>query len=394
MFPLIAEISHKGGAPYLFYRVAARVTSDRYDHAESVVGKIRAVPVLDHEAERNRLAELVAGLANPEQMEEARLRKIAERQKEKEKPKPADTAGPAAEEAGAGAGAGERGAGAAATRGGRDRGARGRRSRAQSRGPWRWLIPVIVVVLVIAALLALLMTGSIPNPWFGGDQTVVSDSEEGESGADGLVTEGTGETGDGETGTDPEQGEAGEAGTDAGVAGDGGEATTTEEPETVLPEGWPPETLPAVRALQENPDVTILADRVIGPGGIEITLLDIINLVNRIATDNGYAPMDVIDPDRPDPDWIYPGNLFVLPNSTRYTVVKGDTLWEITVRYMVARLQQDYQAYVRLTDEHEAEATSAPRRRAIENELATIAADSHSENFTVMVEETLAEWED
>jgi len=84
----------------------------------------------------------------------------------------------------------------------------------------------------------------------------------------------------------------------------------------------------------------------------------------------------------------------VLPNATRYTVVKGDTLWEITVRYMVARLQQDYRAYVLFTEEHEAEATSPDRRSAIETELATIAANSHSENFTRMVEETLSEWEE
>jgi nucleoid-associated protein YgaU len=383
LYPFVGEISHREGKPYLFYRIAQRITSDRVGHAQTIAEKIAAVPIVDHEAERNRLAELVAGLANPEQMEEARLRKIAERKKEQAKAKtaPEDTAEDKRseeEKAAVAAAAGATGRGGSAGRGARG-GSKSRRS------PWRWIIPVGVIILVLAALLALLLTGSIPNPWFGKDDQGVADTA-GTTDATGTGTDGDGvAVGDGE--------DAGTEGTGTEGAGTEG-AIDTEPGETPLPEGWPPETLPAIQALAENPEVTILSDRVIGPGGIEITLLDIIALVNRIATDNGYARMDVIDPERPDPDWIYPGNLFVLPNTTRYTVVSGDTLWAITVRYMVARLQQDYRAYVLLTEEYDAADTTEARRRAIRDELLSIAEESHSENFTVLVEETLADWQE
>ena len=387
LLPVVAELSRRNGAPFIFYRFAQRITSDRFAHAESVAAKIVAAPLVDHEAERNRLMDLVAGLANPEQMEEARLRRIAERRK----PKPAEAT--AAEESGEG------GKGAAAEDGAARGGARpaagsrgaGTSRRGRSRGPWRWLIPVVVIVLLIAALLALLLTGSIPNPWFGKDDATAA--AEGRATDAGEPEEET-QAGDGDTvGEDTASGEDTAFGEDTASGEDTAGADGTEDAVTALPEGWPPETLPAVRALQDNPDVTILADRVIGPGGIEITLLDIIALVNRIAADNGYARMDAIDTGRPDPDWIYPGNLFVLPNGTRYTVVQGDTLWAITVRYMVARLQQDYRAYVLLTEEHQAAETSETRRRAIGAELESIGENSHSENFTALVERTLAEWE-
>ena len=82
------------------------------------------------------------------------------------------------------------------------------------------------------------------------------------------------------------------------------------------------------------------------------------------------------------------------PNGTRYNVVGGDTLWDITVRYMVARLGQDYDMFVRLTDEYEGDGTPDLRRSEIEAELLSIGDESHSENFTRMVEEKLGEWRD
>jgi hypothetical protein len=84
----------------------------------------------------------------------------------------------------------------------------------------------------------------------------------------------------------------------------------------------------------------------------------------------------------------------VLPNGTRYTVVEGDTLWDITVRYMVARLGQDYGQYVGLTAEYEGTETPDQRRGEIKTELQLVGDESHSENFTRMVEEKLVEWRD
>lgn len=388
--PLIGEISYRDNVPYLFYRFASRITSDRVAHADQVVQKMKAAPLFDFESERDRLADLVAGIANPEQMEEARLRRIAERKK----PKLVEVAAPADEKK---LEATEEQDEAAATSGGRTARGTGGAGRGGSPrgGPWRWLLPVAVIVVVLVALGALLATDTIPNRWFG-DDTLTEDSgaegtaaqdtaaEDTARGDDVVVADGGDESGTGDANVKADT--TADAGTDGP---DGSEAGGT-----ALPEGWPPETLPAIQVLKEIPGVIITNERVIGPGGIEITVMDIIGLVNRVATENGFAPMHVLDPERPDPDWIFPDYVFALPNGTRYTVVDGDTLWHITIRYMVARLGQDHEMYLRLAEEYEGDGMSDQRRGEIESELQLIGDESHSENFTRIVQKKLAEWRD
>jgi hypothetical protein len=342
------------------------------EHARSLADRILAVPRVDYESERARLAELIDALADPDQMEEARLRKIAERKKAPP-PSAGDGEKPESESAGDG-GAG----GAAKVRsGGSGRGTtRGRRR--GGGGPWRWLLPLIIVLLLLLGLGALLVTGTIPNRWFGEDTETDA------------VSDGDGITEDGQEpgGPEPVEPGPGEAGPAEPEPPDDDGAQSSGPPE------WEEQAAPALRALEDTPGVIVTRERVIGPGGIEITIRDIITLVNRIATDNGYARMDAIESDRPDPDWIYPGNLFVLPNGTRYTVVRGDTLWEITVRYMVARLAQDYENYLGYVGEYDATGTTANRRDQIAAELERISEESHSENFQKLVREKLNEWRD
>ncbi len=406
--PLIGEIVRDGEREYLFYRFAARVTGDRYAHAERVVEKIHALPAVDFAAERKRLTDLIAGLATPEQMDEARLRRIAEASKKKraaDKRAATSARGSESEEAGgsqadsSGRGDGTTPAGENA-RGGRaaarDRAAGSRRGRsAQRRTPGarrkkqrrRWVLPVAALLVLIAILLALLLTGTISSPWFGPTAPVVTEEEP--TPPDAVDPDAVDPDVADPDAVDPDVADPDAVDPDA-VDPD------APDPDAVprLPEGWPEDSLPAIRALEETPGVTITDTSVIGPGGVEITLRDIIDLVNRIATENGYAPMGVIDPERPDPDWIYPGNLFVLPDGTRYTVVQGDTLWEITVRYMVARLRSDYDRYTRLVVEYEDEATGEARRSEITESLAALGAASHTENFTRLVEGTLDRWEE
>lgn len=69
-------------------------------------------------------------------------------------------------------------------------------------------------------------------------------------------------------------------------------------------------------------------------GIIQITVLDVFYLVNEIADTNGYRRLDSPKDIRPDPNWIYPGNRFKLPDSSVYIVKRGDTLWGITTRYI------------------------------------------------------------
>ncbi|MCX7787285.1 MAG: LysM peptidoglycan-binding domain-containing protein [Spirochaetes bacterium] len=69
-------------------------------------------------------------------------------------------------------------------------------------------------------------------------------------------------------------------------------------------------------------------------GNISITVMDVFYLVNEIADANGYRRLDSPKDLRPDPNWIYPGNQFKLPDSSLYVVKRGDTLWGITTRYI------------------------------------------------------------
>lgn len=350
--PVIAEIRSHNDTTFLFYRFGARITGDRVGHAERVVEKIVSLPHFDFESERMRLAELIEGLADPEQMEEARLKKIAERKKPAPKPAAPVTTGDTKDEGEAD----ERKTSASG---------RGSRRRALQRGPRRWLIPLIVVLLLLG-LGAVLFTDFI---------------------FDSLIDWGTRQTNEEPADSDPSRTDPPEP---VGGPGPGrGNGPGPDEP--VVPPQWE-SCEAALKELEQINEITITRDGVIGPGGVEITMLDIIFLVNRIAVDNGFKPMDSIDPDRPDPDWIYPDNVFVLPDATRYTVVEGDTLWGITVRYMVARLVKDMRSFEALTAEYERDGTGADRRGEIRAELDSIGDASHSENFTLLVGKKLSEW--
>ena len=418
--PIVGEIYSTESRTYILYRFAQRITSDRFAHAEQVAQAIAAVPEFDYEGERQRLSDLVAGLATPEQMDEARMRRIAETKKPTKKERPAAEVDrsaadpqPSAQDPAGRAGSGDaRGEGRGGSRAGRGSGGRG-----------GWIIAA-AAVLIIAILIALLATGTISNPWFGNDPGGIASSDtdpdpassdgssdSGSAGRDGADASADAASGDSESGSTETSDSASDAaqrsdsstgadgqtdsGTDTSPDGTSDASTSTDAASTTSPEVVPPgweDSLPALRALDGEPDVIITDTTVIGPGGIEITLNDIIALVNEIATDNGFDTMDEENPLLPDPDWIYPGNVFVLPNTARYTVQQGDSIWVISVRYMVARLRLDYAAYTNLVREHENAATTAPRRGTIVSELNRLASESHSENFTLLVSETLTRW--
>ena len=443
VLPLVGEIRLQSGDEYLFYRFAARITGDRYTHAAQLAERIMSLPGFDFEAERTRLRELIAALATPEQMTAARARRMEEARAQGAGRKPhanhsAD--GRAGEHREADSATGDKTPGASSSRpaaggasgapGGSRRGSgvsgrsNGRGSPAGNRQRGRPLIVMLAtIIILVAALAALLLTGTIRRDWLdfvtspapgvvtnGSDTDAGTRAEAGTSdgGAHGTIpgtddrhepggTDGSDATGSGE----PE--------TPSGSIADGADAADPDIDQTAtddgtrtgldsadagarLPAGWPSDSLPAIRALQDTPGVTITDTRVVGPGGIEITLQDIIDLVNRVATENGYARMGRANGGRPDPDWIYPGNVFALPDSTHYTVLRGDTLWGITVRYMVVRLRDDYELYIRLVSEYETDTTPESRRAEVVELLWAIGEASHTENFGRLVEETIDRW--
>jgi hypothetical protein len=65
------------------------------------------------------------------------------------------------------------------------------------------------------------------------------------------------------------------------------------------------------------------------------SVLDILRVTNWIAARNGYQRIGVSEfTDRPDPDWIFPGNTFRLPDGKIHTVITGETLWEISTGFL------------------------------------------------------------
>lgn len=69
--------------------------------------------------------------------------------------------------------------------------------------------------------------------------------------------------------------------------------------------------------------------RIIKEYNIRISNRDIFKFANRIAVDNGYTPISIKTFRQKDPNWIFPGNIFVLPDKQKITIIKGDTLWDI-----------------------------------------------------------------
>lgn len=92
--------------------------------------------------------------------------------------------------------------------------------------------------------------------------------------------------------------------------------------------------------LAEWEDVEGLEERQV-IGGINITVLDIIRLANRIALANGYRQMGAPPRDGPNPLWIYEGNRLVLPDRREITVGEDENLWSLTADFIEGQLEED-----------------------------------------------------
>jgi hypothetical protein len=65
------------------------------------------------------------------------------------------------------------------------------------------------------------------------------------------------------------------------------------------------------------------------------SVVDVLRVTNWIAAENGYRRIGVNEfTDRPNPDWIFPGNTFRLPDGQIHTVIAGETLWEISTDFL------------------------------------------------------------
>ncbi|MFP4427450.1 MAG: hypothetical protein ACLFPP_13430 [Spirochaetaceae bacterium] len=121
----------------------------------------------------------------------------------------------------------------------------------------------------------------------------------------------------------------------------------------------------------------------VGNGGFEVTVVDILVFVNRVARLNGYDPIGSVSPDGRDPDWIFPGNRIELPDDTTHVVERGDTLWGISREFLLAHVNEHFAQFQQL--KAQAESGDPPIER-IENLREEVYVESLREAITDFLE--------
>ncbi|HOL57041.1 MAG TPA: hypothetical protein PK351_07500 [Spirochaetota bacterium] len=75
-----------------------------------------------------------------------------------------------------------------------------------------------------------------------------------------------------------------------------------------------------------------------------MTVVDNLHLTNLIAVSNGYHriayPFEKKYLTGKDPDWIYPGNILIMPDKTKIVVKDGDTMWSICENYLINEINK------------------------------------------------------
>ena len=124
-------------------------------------------------------------------------------------------------------------------------------------------------------------------------------------------------------------------------------------------------------------------------GYIKITILDVYKLTNKIAKSNGYRTLDNPNELGRDPNWIYPGNKLKLPDSTVYTVKKGDTIWYIAKRFIKKELDSDWPEYRQLQHRIKTGNLDNKTKSDILGKLMEMKNKTYSENFKKLLDDLI-----
>jgi len=86
---------------------------------------------------------------------------------------------------------------------------------------------------------------------------------------------------------------------------------------------------------------------------IEVREYDVYIYANETAVKNGYKPISLSDYNkRRNPHWIYPGNVFVMLDGSRVTVIEGDTLWNLAREKIITKHLAFFKVYDKARAEH------------------------------------------
>lgn len=121
--------------------------------------------------------------------------------------------------------------------------------------------------------------------------------------------------------------------------------------------------------------------------GVQVTVLDLINLTNYIATHNGFRAMGDPNPsDGRNPNLIYPGDGFTLPDGTRYVARLHDAIWYIAADYLRAQLTDRMAKYRALLNQYGNPPSTDASRKELIAKLQDLESGSFSENFVRMID--------
>ncbi len=90
----------------------------------------------------------------------------------------------------------------------------------------------------------------------------------------------------------------------------------------------------------------------------------------------------------PDPDWIFPGNVFTLPDGTTRTVVEGDTIWGIAADFIEKELAVRYERYLDIMTSYE---DGDAERQEVIDQLVSLRDSTYAENFETLVQRSIEE---
>ncbi|HON78725.1 MAG TPA: hypothetical protein PK544_09565 [Spirochaetota bacterium] len=75
---------------------------------------------------------------------------------------------------------------------------------------------------------------------------------------------------------------------------------------------------------------------------IYVSANDVYQYANEVALQNGYTKINFTGLKEKNPNWIYPGNIFLLDNGKKIIVKDGDTLWDLAHERLIEKNIQFY----------------------------------------------------